>query len=172
VKTFKGKFWKGDHWLSQAVGNITETRAVFLRWHNGETLKFVGQEVDVSVASELFQYLTKAFRHHTRDVYGTGWSPRHEDYRNGICVRVLDRSKIKPSTVDLTTNQRTGFELVLVKKSTAIEKFMEQHYLMRPHDPKKKSRFREQAVTEDFRKGYAKGDDYDLGIKNRLKGDS
>lgn len=119
-----GRFATYDNGIAFAVDEICGTRNFIRKSRTFAgtfvSRRFVGDTVDVAVASKLFMILLTDMRKAARRRYGPGWSLTHTSYCDGYAHRIWERSR---QELKLTAHQTQCVALVLRKKDEAINKY-------------------------------------------------
>lgn len=116
-----------DELVASCVGHLTTTRPVIYRIRNVRDerycqVRFIGTDVDRTVAGELFMIFLRSVRARARKMYGSSrWTQSHTDYAVGFAARMADRAQQMVTT--LSSEQRQTMALMVRGKETAIEAY-------------------------------------------------
>lgn len=159
---------KYERWLGIAVAKLTTT-SQFLRKSRspgGSQMRaamcFIGDEVDVAVAVELYNYLRNTMHRFARERLGVGFTPSHRNYCEGFTMRIYERAN---ETIQHTAAESTALVLVETAKRDAILRMQDK---IGVHDSKRNSSAN--GANDNIAKnmGYRDAGKVDLGTKNRL----
>lgn len=125
--TLKQRFAVYDDYIAAAVEQITDTRNMTQnKWFGHQRYWqriFVGTEMDVAVAGELFLVLLDSMRQHARRQFGKGWSKKHTSYSLGFSAKIYERAKVD-HVLALPPGDAASVALVLRDKKKATDDWM------------------------------------------------
>lgn len=128
--TLKQRFAVYDDYVAAAVEQITDTRSMTQnKWQGHQRYwqrVFIGTEMDVAVAGELFLVLLDSMRQHARRRFGKGWSKKHTSYSLGFSAQIYQRSKVD-HMLTLPPGDAETVALVLRDKKKATDEWMDKH---------------------------------------------
>lgn len=155
-----------DEIIAAAVGYLTQTQPLIYRNRDSQrntytTLKFVGEQTDIQIASALFIIFLQTTRREASAAMGRGknmWGKKHTSYAMGFAARVCERARAKVAV--FTAQETTALVRIEQDKFSAITLWMAEQTGM------KESKRREPALDgAAFAKGYIAGEKLDLGTK-------
>ena len=155
-----------DYNVASAVETLTSTRAIVRRgrkaWDRLSIMSFVGSQVDVQIAAEIFIIFLESVRRAARQTYGPGWTGSHTSYALGFSRRMSDRSR--EMVRDLTPQQASTVALVVRDKTTAINQWLADNTTQ-------ETKVRRVRVADGsaYSQGYVDGGAMDLGVKHRMR---
>jgi hypothetical protein len=157
-----------DHCVAMCVERLTNTRAVIWKSHRGGavycSMKFVGEQTDAQLASELHLIILDGVRKAARQQYGSGWSNAHTSYAIGFGQRLADRAK-DMQDVPLTPAEQTTMALVIRGKDEAINQWLADTGV------REGKRRRGGAIDPwAYNMGYQDGARYNLTTRRTLRG--
>lgn len=149
-----------DEIVAVCVGALTSTKPMLTRYNTIRgpyvSMKFVGTEMDVAVASKLFMIFLQSVRARTRDQYGRdNWGRSHTSYAIGFATRMNDRAQ--QMAADLTPKEQQSTALIVQSKESAIAQWMQQQEIV---EGKRRQSKRDDAA---FHRGYIHGGSFNLG---------
>lgn len=164
--------------LAVVVSKITTTEAVLgyrmanvtyagrTRQKLKKTIRFVGDEIDVAVAKELFMILlrtTEGWMKRDTDFHGS-WTRKYLSYCDGMVSRFWERVQ-KEEKKHATSNGSETFALVVRSKKDQVSEFMREHYQVRA--PKRKRR-RRKVDFGNWAAGHKRGGEVDISAGKKL----
>lgn len=155
-----------DELVAVAVGYLTQTQALIYhkqdmdgKWYT--TLKFVGEESDIQIASALFMIFLQAVRREASAAFGRGkntWALKHTSYAIGFASRMCDRAQQR--IANLTPKEQMALVKVTDNKQSAIDEWKKQNNILGINKRK--------GVKMDpgsYIEGYIAGEKIDLGTR-------